>query len=316
MQGRASPPTDLQMHRYETIFQAMGTRCSAQLYAASQDRADVASRQVVAEVARLEAKYSRYRPDSLLSAINRVARAGGSIDVDAETALLLDYATTCYHQSDGLFDISSGILRKAWDFKAGKVPDAAALAALLALTGWDKLAWQAPTLSFPLAGMELDFGGVVKEYAADRAAALCLEHDIHNGLINLGGDIRVVGPHADGSPWQLGISDPANPANALCTLSLSSGALASSGDYERGLTLNGVRYGHILNPRTGWPVAHLAAVSVVADLCVVAGSASTIAMLMDTQGAGWLHDLGLQHLWVDVQGRSGGSLQQLQAHNA
>ena len=89
---------------------------------------------------------------------------------------------------------------------------------------------------------------------------------------------------------------------------LYEGALASSGDYERCIMVDGVRYGHVLNPKTGWPVRHLAAVSVIGDFCVVAGSASTIAMLKENDGADWLQDLGLPHLWVDVQGVSGGSI--------
>lgn len=296
------------MQRYETTFRAMGTLCSAQLYARSREKAEATLHEVVTEVARLEGKYSRYQASSLLSSINRVAAEGGSIDVDPETAQLLNYAATCYEESDGLFDISSGILRKAWDFKSGRMPEPSSIEALLALTGWDKVRWEAPLISFAVAGMELDLGGVVKEYAVDRCAALCLERDIQHGLINLGGDIRVIGPHADGTAWQIGISDPTNPTNAIKTLSLHSGALASSGDYERCIVLDGVRYGHILNPKTGWPVSYMAAVSVIADLCVVAGSASTIAMLMDAQGPQWLQTLGLQHLWMDVQGQSGGSL--------
>ena len=86
------------------------------------------------------------------------------------------------------------------------------------------------------------------------------------------------------------------------------GAVASSGDYERCITLDGVRYGHILNPKTGWPVRRLAAVSVVGDLCVVAGSASTIAMLKEDKGPAWLKMMGLPHLWVSVAGDIGGSL--------
>jgi thiamine biosynthesis lipoprotein len=94
----------------------------------------------------------------------------------------------------------------------------------------------------------------------------------------------------------------------LDTLLLHDGALASSGDYERCITVKGIRYGHVLNPKTGWPVRHLAAVSVVGDFCVVAGSASTIAMLKEDKGAEWLNDLGLPCLWVDVQGEIGGSI--------
>jgi thiamine biosynthesis lipoprotein len=179
---------------------------------------------------------------------------------------------------------------------------------LLQLTGWHKLQWQRPQLRFPLAGMELDFGGIVKEYAADRAATLCLQHGIRHALINLGGDIRVSGPQADGTPWRIGISNPAAPAEALATIELTSGALASSGDYQRCLVLDGVRYSHILDPFTGWPTRGLAAVSVTAELCVVAGSASTIAMLKGTAGPQWLATLALPCLWIDAAGTAGGSL--------
>jgi FAD:protein FMN transferase len=293
---------------FDITFKAMGTRCEVRLYAHTAASAAVAANKVIADVERLEALYSRYRAGSFLTRINQVAAQGGSITVDAETSHLLDYAETCYHESGGLFDVTSGILRRAWDFKSGKLPDPAQVQQLLAHTGWQKLQWRQPTLEFPVPGMELDFGGIVKEYAADRSATLCHEQGIIHGMINLGGDIRIIGPHPDGRPWQIGISDPQQPELPLRTLELATGALASSGDYERCITLDGVRYGHVLNPFTGWPVRQLAAVSVVADFCVVAGSASTIGMLMDGGGKDWLQQLGLPHLWVDTEGRCGGTL--------
>lgn len=296
------------MQLLETRFKAMGTLCEVRLFAAATAQAKAVTDAVIADVERLEARYSRYRSNSELARINAIAAAGGRVEVDEETAHLLDYADTCYRESGGLFDLSSGLLRKAWDFKAGKLPEPAQVAALIERTGWHKLRWQRPVLEFPLAGQELDLGGVVKEYAADRAATLCTQQGIAHGLINLGGDIRIVGPQPDGSAWRIGISNPADPAAALCTLNLQAGALASSGDYQRCITVDGVRYGHILNPFTGWPVRKLAAVSVVADFCVIAGSAATIAMLKDEEGAQWLRQLGLPHLWVDVNGNSGGTL--------
>jgi len=156
--------------------------------------------------------------------------------------------------------------------------------------------------------MELDLGGVVKEYAVDRAATLCIQHGVNHGLINLGGDIKLIGPRPDGAPWRVGVADPRKKGVTLDTLSLRTGAVASSGDYERCIEVAGVRYGHVLNPKTGWPVKKLAAVTVVGDFCVVAGSASTIAMLKEEQGPAWLESLGLPHLWVDVDGRVGGTL--------
>jgi thiamine biosynthesis lipoprotein len=296
----------MKFHRFD--FNAMGSPCDIQLYANTQTAAQRMAQTVIADVQRLEARYSRYRADSFLSDINRTAARGGSIEVDAETAGLLHYADTCYQQSDGLFDISSGILRKAWRFDSGCLPDPQQIEALLKKVGWDKVRWQSPRLSFRVKGMELDFGGIVKEYAVDRAAALCVKAGVRHGAINLGGDIKIIGSHPDGSAWRVGIRHPRDKNAVLQTLHLHDGALASSGDYERCLVIDGVRYGHILNPKTGYPVQQLAAVSVVGDFCVVAGSASTIAMLKAEQGANWLTDLGLAHLWANVDGEMGGSL--------
>jgi len=286
----------------------MGSPCEIQLYTGSPEDASAIAEMAMADVHRLEAKYSRYRKDSLLSAINALAARGGSMAVDDETAGLLNYAATCHQQSDGLFDITSGVLRRAWRFERGQLPDPALIEQLLRHVGWHRLRWEPPQLAFAEPGLELDFGGVVKEYAVDRAASLCRNAGARNGVINLGGDVRVIGPLPDGQPWRVGIAHPRDRGGVLTTLGLSRGGLASSGDYERCIVVNGTRYGHILNPKTGWPVRHLAAVSVVADHCVVAGSASTIAMLKEEEGPAWLEELGLPHVWVAVDGETGGTL--------
>lgn len=293
---------------YQRAFNAMGSPCDIQLFAATHKQARQAADIAIADVARLECRYSRYRTDSFLSEINRIALAGGSISVDEESVGLLNYATACYQQSDGLFDITSGILRKAWRFSSGQLPEADEIATLLDKVGWHKVDWNPPVLTFPVAGMEIDFGGVVKEYAVDRVASLCWLAGIQHGVVNLGGDIKIIGPRADGQPWNVGIRHPRKKQTVLETLTLYKGGLASSGDYERCIEIDGTRYGHVLNPKTGWPVRHLAAVSVVGDFCVVAGSASTIAMLKEEDGPAWLENLGLPYLWVDVYGNTGGTL--------
>lgn len=289
-------------------FNAMGSPCEIRLYAKNRSRAEFMVSRAIREVERLETRYSRYRSDSLLSAINRVAAVGGVIAVDEETTALLNYAETCYQESEGLFDITSGLLRHAWRFDTGTAPEAEDIAALLDRIGWHRLRWRAPELEFPQAGMELDLGGAVKEYAVDRIAALCWEAEVCHGLINLGGDIKIIGPHPDGRPWAISLRHPRQPGKFMGTLMLEKGALASSGDYERCIELSGIRYGHILNPRSGWPVNHLASVSVVADLCILAGSAATIAMLKESAGPAWLKGLGLPYCWVNVAGMSGGNL--------
>lgn len=291
------PP--LRVHR----FTALGGPCALHV----QADGDEAVRAGEAEVLRIETKYSRYRDDSIVSRINTAAGTE-AVEVDDETAALLDYAATAYEQSGGLFDITSGVLRRAWDFKAQRVPAQAEIDALLPLIGWHRVTWSRPYLRLPQAGMQIDFGGFGKEYAADRVVAVLAAHGVRHGLVDLSGDIRVVGPHADGSPWQIGVQHP-RAEGAIATVPLARGAIASSGDYERGFMRDGRRYSHILDPRSGWPVDGLAAVSVLADQCLIAGTAATCAMLLGAErGPAWLAALGLPYLIVDAQLRLGGSI--------
>jgi thiamine biosynthesis lipoprotein len=296
------------LQHFQFNFKAMGTPCDLQLFARNSSAAQKVADIAIQDIQRLEMKYSRYRDDSLLSEINRVADLGGSIIVDDETAGLLNYADACYQQSGDLFDISSGLLRKAWRFDKGELPAQSLISSLLERVGWEKVKWSPPELTFLVPNMELDFGGIVKEYAADRVVTLCQQAGCRQGLINLGGDVKIVGPRMDGQPWRIGIAHPRDKHALLASLALHQGAVASSGDYERCIIMDGKRYSHVLNPKTGWPVGYLTSVTVVSDHCVIAGSASTIAMLKAEQGPAWLKDLGLPHIWTDIKGRQGGSL--------
>lgn len=256
------------------------------------------------EVLRIEAKYSRYRDESVVSAINASAGDARGVEVDAETAALLDYAQAAWQESDGCFDPTAGILRRVWDFRARRVPTARAVADLLPLIGWQRLRWQRPRLVMPLAGMQLDFGGFGKEYAADAAADIGLAAGVAHGVVDLGGDVRVLGPQPDGQPWRIGVRDPRQPQHALAALALGSGAIATSGDYERGFSLGGRRYSHLLSPFDGWPVQGLSSVSVLAPRCLIAGTATTVALLKGVEGGRkWLESLELPWLAVHPDGR-------------
>ena len=290
-------------------FRAMGSPCELRLYGRSKTTTDAVAKACFDEVMRLERKYTRFRDDSVTAEINRSAGDGIGVEVDDETACLLDFATTGFRESDGLFDITSGILRRVWDFKAKRVPTQQEIDALQPCIGWDKVRWRRPRLELPLRGMELDFGGYVKEYAADCVAELCRRSGVAHGLIDLGGDLAVMGPHPDGTPWLVGVRHPRRPEASMATVALSSGGIASSGDYERCMVVGGRRYGHILSPVTGWPVEGLASVSVVAEQCVVAGTASTIAMLKGSaEGPAWLDALGLPNLRMHPNERISGTL--------
>nr|WP_184461107.1 FAD:protein FMN transferase [Zhongshania antarctica] len=287
----------------------MASPCELRLYATSQGFADRAAEAAIAEVDRIEQKYSRYRHTSVLSAINRAA-GGDAVTIDSETSALLQYADSAYQQSDGLFDISSGVLRRAWNFKSGQLPSEREVANLVAVLGWPKVELTAGKVRLSQVGMELDFGGFAKEYAVDAAARVCAEQGIAHGLVDLGGDIRVLGPHPDGSAWQIGIRDPQQPTQAKLVVPLKSGGLASSGDYERFMVIAGKRYSHILDPRSGWPVENtFRSLSVVAPLCLLAGTAATVGLLKGVIAApAWLDELGLPHCWVQANGQTGGDL--------
>ncbi|MEW8431967.1 MAG: FAD:protein FMN transferase, partial [gamma proteobacterium symbiont of Ctena orbiculata] len=195
-------------------------------------------------------------------------------------AQLVDFARQCWQLSDGLFDITSGVLRRAWRFDGGSaVPDAAAVEALLPLVGWHRVGWSPPYLTLP-EGMEIDFGGIGKEYAVDRVLLQLQQLTERCLLVNFGGDINTNGRRGGGGVWSIGIEDPGRLNTATAVLKISKGALATSGDARRYLLRDGRRYGHVLNPKTGWPVAHAPrSATVAANTCTEAGILATFALL-------------------------------------
>ncbi|MBV1872583.1 MAG: FAD:protein FMN transferase [Gammaproteobacteria bacterium] len=294
-------------------FKAMGGPVDVKLYGATQSLLVEACKGIEDEVFRLEKKYSRYRDDSIATAINHTAKEGGKISVDTETASLLNYANVAHQQSDGLFDITSGVLREIWDFKTLTSPPAEqSIKALLERVGWHHVSWAGSELSFQKKEMELDFGGYVKEYAADCAAGVCRQMGVLSGVLNLAGDIVILGPKPDESPWEIGIRHPRAPESAYALVAMNAGAIATSGDYERFFIHEKTRYCHILNPKTGYPVQSMASVTVCADSCLVAGTASTITMLREEDGPDWIANLGLPYLLLNQKLEPSGTISAVQ----
>ncbi|MCP4765784.1 MAG: FAD:protein FMN transferase [Gammaproteobacteria bacterium] len=244
------------------------------------------------EAVRIEQKFSRYRDDNIVFRINQ---GGDNIRVDDETARLLDYAQHCYELSEGWFDITSGILRRAWQFKPGaRVPRQRQIDQLLPHIGWHRLRWENPHLSIA-DNMEIDFGGIGKEYAVDSALTLLRENTGNSVLVNFGGDCNASGTLADGSPWMTGIENPRRAGDASAVIQLRLGALATSGDVFKFIQQGGKRYGHILNPRTGWPNPYAPlSITVAAPTCSEAGILSTLAMLQGKDAEKFLKQQGLK----------------------
>jgi FAD:protein FMN transferase len=277
-------------------FQAMASPCEVLMDIDSEIIAGELLLLAFEEAVRVEEKFSRYSDDNIIYHINN-SSLGKPVEVDAETANLLDYADQCYRLSEGLFDITSGILRLVWKFDGSdNVPTQEKIAEILPRIGWNRVTWERPMISLP-EGMEIDLGGIGKEYAVDRTADILMQHHEAGMLVNFGGDIRVTGPRHDNSGWTIGIERSISPRlqhgatglEDITKFQISRGGVATSGDARRYLLKDGVRYCHILDPRTGWPVQGApSSVTVVAGTCTDAGILSTLAMLHGEQAETFL----------------------------
>jgi len=288
---------------WATQFNAMASPC--QILIDSDDQTQSKSHALhLAKIAqqealRIEKKFSRYRTDNLIYQINH--SKGRAVHIDEELAGLLDYATSCYNISDGLFDITSGILRQLWKFDCSdNIPTQAEISPLLNNIGWNKVVWKKPYLTLP-EGMEIDLGGIGKEYAVDRSAQILNSVTTHSFLINYGGDLFVNKPRKNNQGWMVGVENPEHPLsdNRLASVTrepdklyeLSQGGMATSGDSRRFLLKEGIRYSHILNPKTGWSITQAPhSITVIANTCTEAGILSTLAMLQEKHAAEFLEE--------------------------
>ncbi|MFN8588618.1 MAG: FAD:protein FMN transferase [Candidatus Eisenbacteria bacterium] len=280
-------------------FEAMASPCEVLVDVDRRRDADALVRIARTEARRIEKKFSRYRDDSVLAAIH--ATRGRPFVPDAETARLLDYAAACHALSGGRFDVTSGVLRRAWSFDGREAaPDEARIAQALAHVGWERVRWQDGTLVLP-EGTELDFGGLAKEYAVDHALGLLRAATPAACLVNFGGDLAASGPRRGSEPWIVGVDDPARTGEgALWSVEMGEGGLATSGDARRYITWQGRRLGHILDPRTGWPVEDAPrAVTVLSTSCVEAGTLATVAILHGKEARAFLDAQGVTYRMVD-----------------
>ncbi len=250
------------------------------------------------EAKRIEQKFSRYRDDNIVYKINH--SKGKAIKVDDETALLLNFADQCYQLSDGLFDITSGTLRKVWTFDGSDhIPTHEQIETILPLIGWQKVTWKPPYFTLP-PGMELDFGGIGKEYAVDQTFYRIHQEVKTAFLVNFGGDLRASGIRKSNKPWLIGLENPIHTNKAQGAIEIKHGALATSGDTKRYLLKNGKRYAHILNPKTGWPVEHAPrSITVAASSTVEAGMLASFALLQGRNAKRFLDKQQIQYWALD-----------------
>ena len=269
-------------------FPSLGTLCEVQYAAPGGDsQAGDFERRATAWVAAFEARYSRFRPDSLLSTIN--SAAGRSwVPVDAEMEQVFKLCDTLHFMTQGVLDPTSLPLIALWNWKAvpPAIPPPERIAAARRLVGWPKVQRAPGKVFLPETGMALDFGGFGKEYAVDMVARLAAECGIGNVLVDFGHDVRTLGTPPGRPAWHIGLEDPERPGSAWGSVALADNrAIASSGDYIRRFVIEGRRYGHIIDPRSGWPVANgCTQATVIAGTCLQAGVLSTTAFVLGVPG--------------------------------
>jgi thiamine biosynthesis lipoprotein len=270
-------------------FFAMASQCEAIIETTKKSLAKKLAKVISEEVWRIQDKYSRYDPKSVCSKINN--SQGKAITIDEETYLLLNFADTCFQLSDGLFDITSGVLRKIWKFDcSNNIPTQTQINTLLPLIGWQKVIFDQDKISLP-ENMELDLGGIGKEYAVDRCIIIAKQLTDKPVLINLGGDLAVTSARKNNQAWHVGVENPGHAEKKPMIVSLRKGAIATSGDAKRYLLKEGVRYSHILNAKTGSPIENAPrSITVAAPQCIQAGILATLSSMQGKEAEQFLEE--------------------------
>ena len=263
----------------EAVFFAMDTVMTLRVYAGGDgDVLDAAE----ARVKELETLWSVTDENSEIYALNHDGAAG----LSPETADLLDTALGMCGRTDGALDISIYPVLRAWGFTTGEyaVPDDETLAALLPRVDYAQVTQDGTYAALP-DGMEIDLGSVAKGRTGDLLSQLLRESGVTSALLDLGGNIQAVGAKPDGSPWRIGVRDPEG-ADYLGVVEVEDQAVVTSGGYERYFEQDGVRYWHILDPKTGYPArSGLSSVTVVGDTGAVCDALSTALFVMGREGA-------------------------------
>ncbi len=275
-------PADLNSGLFNLKFKAMGTQCQVLYRTPSLDAAKGYRDAAMKWVHAFEAKYSRFREDSLISAINRAAGKDW-VDIDEDAERVLGFADTIAFLSKGVLDPTSLPLTWLWKRCAdsGEEPSEESIESARALVGWNRVERVRGRIRLPEKGMALDLGGYGKELAVDTVAEMAEPFGIQDVLVDFGRDIRALGQPADGPVWVIGVEDGGTPGDIWERIAVSNKGVASSGNYRRYVEIGGKSYGHLIDVRTGWPVRHdCQGVTVVADRCFDAGILATTAFII------------------------------------
>ena len=283
----------------------MGTVVRIELWSDSGKSGQTAIAAVMEEMRRVDRLMSTYKEDSEISRVNREA-ARQPITISKELLELLERALRMSELTHGAFDITYASAGHLYDFPRKIKPSAEALAAALAAINYRHVALDRAngTVRFLRSGMRIDLGGIAKGHAVDRAIALLQARGIKHALVSAGGDSRVIGDRR-GRPWTVGIRDPRQRDKVIAVVPLSNAAISTSGDYERYFEAEGVRYHHIIHPRSGQPASGVRSVTAVgADSTTIDALSTSIFVMGVKNGLALVESLpGVEAVVVDADGK-------------
>jgi len=283
--AKAAPPIPIEPDARgirRVAFRALGTDCAIQFRCVDQKTALLFVAEGLGWLSAFEAKFSRFKPNSMISKINEAAGKEW-VSVDHEMEKMLDLADAMHRLTEGVLDAATLPLTQVWNWKVvhERLPSHEEVAKAVALSNWADVQRKPGKVFLARVGMGLDFGGFGKEYAVDQLIAIAKRHGIQDALVDLGRDIFAIGGNGLHPFWHVGIQDGIKTEQCIGGLAVSGYAVCASGDYARRFEHKGVRYGHILDRRTGWPVRHgLRAVTVIAPTCLLAGIYSTSVFIL------------------------------------
>lgn len=265
-------------HREQML---MGTLVSISISNTDSEKANRAADLAFQEIRRIEQIMSTYLPESEISLINRSAGKDWR-SVHPEILFVIQEALGYSRLSNGAFDITFKPLTRLWNFEPGsRPPDPKAVRELLNLVDFKAvLIDKEDRVLLKKPGMAIDLGGIAKGYAVDRAMAVLEAQGITDAIINSGGDLRVIGRRTRKKRWRIGIQDPRNRDTVIETIDVSGGAVATSGDYEKYFIDQGIRYHHILNPKTGFPARGCRSVTVICPAAMMADAMATAVFVL------------------------------------
>jgi thiamine biosynthesis lipoprotein len=267
-------------HRLQ--FFAMGTDCCMDFGASSESQAREFRSHIFNWLAEFEGRYSRFRADSLVSKINSEA-GKNPVAIDAETESLFTLCDWYHWLTRGVFDPTTLPLQLLWDYHRPRsaLPSDEEVRNTRQLCNWREVRREAGSIFLPRPGMAIDLGGIGKEYAVDRTIEMARERGITNILVDFGHDLRVCGQPPEHGPWRIGLEDPRDHDKCWGGVAVQDRAVCSSGNYLRFIEIDGKRYGHIVDPRVGLPVANnTLSATAIATTCTEAGILSTVAFIL------------------------------------